>query len=771
MMRLKNNLYTETGWEIAENHFEPAQLVTTGSNFLIGNGYLCYRGTFEEWEQDRYVACIVSDTYDMADGKWRELCNAPNGLYTRLTLGGKPVSFFQGRISEYERKLNLKNGVFSRRFRWQSGEQAIEVETERFSSYDDLHLIPLHYRFQVQRPSEIELITGIDGQVWNLNGDHFRQCLTLRLQDLLAVEATTVEKGIIVAVVEGLRLSGKAPETTETFEEKRRILRRFRFRLDPGETIVLEKVMAVYSSNDCEDPRKAARTAVQSALEQGYSKLKAAHEPAWQHFWDHADVRIDGDIEAQVALRFSLYHNRIAAPAHIDNLPIGARGLSCQAYQGAAFWDQEIFNMPVFLFTEPEVARSILMYRYNTLDGARRKAKRLGYKGAFYAWISGKTGDELCPSYFFKDVLTGRKIHNHFNDWQIHISPDIVYAIWEYYQATGDWNFVVNYGAEIAFEVARFLASFVYFKEDKNRYEFIRLLGPDEYHENVDNNAFTNYQGQFALQRAVLIYERMQAEHMDELAALMERLELSEDEVKTWQKMARLTYLPQANPHTSLLEQFDGYFQLEDTTPQEVEKRLLDPGEYWGWPNGVAVETQVIKQADIIQLFCLHHIFGKEVMKVNYDYYAPRTQHGSSLSPSAYGIIAKRMGYLEQAYKDFITTATVDLYNTAKAVSGGTFIGGIHTAACAGAWQVAIKGFGGLEVSEDALILDPALPMEWQGLEFKLVYRGGLLNITINREGITLKAHESNPQALKVKIREKALLVEPNSRKTVAYTL
>src|SRR6056297_995659 len=305
----------------------------------------------------------------------------------------------------------------------------------------------------------------------------------------------------------------------------------------------------------------------------------------------------------QLALRFNLYHNIIATPAHSERLPIGARGLSCQAYQGAAFWDQEIFNLPMFLFTETETAKNILKYRYHTLNGARKGAKDLGYDGAFYAWISGKSGKELCPSFFFKDVISGRKIRNHFNDWQIHVSPDISYTIWKYYLATKDIDFVVDYGSEILFEVARFLHSRVHYNQYKDKYEIIRVLGPDEYHENVDNNAFTNYQTRFALEYALRIREELEEEDPEYLKSLDERLGLDDEELQVWREIVDLLFLRDPREKDGLIEQFDGFFEHEDITPEQLKERLKDPGEYWGWPNGIAVETQVSKQADVAQIF------------------------------------------------------------------------------------------------------------------------------------------------------------------------
>jgi len=744
-VELKNNLTTETGWEIAEKTFDPDQLVTTGSNFMMGNGYLGYRGTMAEWEADRYTACIVSDTYDQV-GDYRELCNVPNGLFTRLFAKGERLSLFTGETSDYVRRLDLRYGLYSRSQTWQGSlGHTVRIDTERFASYDNVHLMAMRYRFQVEERAKVVVFTGIDGNVWNLNGEHFKTYEPSIAQDLLLLETVTGESGITIDVAEGVTVLGPQPQVEEIIQSRRRILRRLYFYLDPGEAVILDKVVAIYTSNDVAEPRQRAAAATRSAKEAGYETLKERHQAAWDAVWAISDVEIEGDLEDQTLTRFNLYQNIIATPTHA-RLPIGARGLSCQVYQGAAFWDQEIFNLPMFLYTRPEVARNILAYRHDTLDGARKKAKRLGYYGAFYAWTSGKTGEELFPDFFFTNVLTGRKIRNHFNDWQIHISPDIVYAIWQYYRVTGDWDFVVDYGAEIAFEVAQFLVSHAYFKKDKGRYEFVRLLGPDEYHENVDNNAFTNYQAQFALQTTVALYEAMCERTPETLASLFQRLDLGTEDVETWRDMADRIYLPQPDPETLVIEQFDGYFDLEDVHPETLRERLLDPEEYWGWPNGVAVRTQVLKQADVLQLLALHpDRFPVEVMRANYDYYEPRTEHGSSLSPSVHALIASRAGYQGESYTYFKRAATIDLYNASKKVmSGGAFLGGIHTAACGAVWQMIVQGFAGFRMEEDSILLAPALPTHWERLAFKLIIGGNLLEIEIEQDQVGVTAAERN---------------------------
>ena len=756
-------LSTRTGWDLVEAAFRSDLMVPSASNFLIGNGYLGYRGTLEEDRQDGFVACVVSDTYDMADGKWRELCNAPNGLFTELRAGGVVVSPTTGTADAFERRLDLQHGVFSRRLSWQHGDAAVTISSERFASFADIHLLALRYTVTADQATEFDLSTGIDGQVWSLNGDHFRTCRAEQVDDRLLMTATLKESGIDLVVAETMVLIAPSATAMDVTEGERQILRTGRLALAERQSVDLVKLVAIYSGNDVADPRAAALASLDRALSAGYDRLKADHAAVWHAQWADTDVRIDGDPVAQLALRFCLYHNIIATPAHSDHLPIGARGLSCQAYQGAAFWDQEIFNLPAFLFTRPAVARALLAFRHKTLDGARGKARRLGYHGAFYAWVSGASGEELCPDFFFKDVLSGRPIRNHFNDWQIHVSPDIVYALWQYWRATGDWRLIEDHGAEIAFEVARFLVSHAYFKEDKNRYELIRLLGPDEYHENVDNNAFTNYQAAFALHTAVVIHERLAQDNPERLAVLAAAIDLDDHELAVWAKTADRMYLPEPDPETLLIPQFDGIFDLADRRPDEVRQDLKDPGEYWGWPNGVAVHTQVSKQADVVQLFCLHEGFEDAVVRANYDYYEARCQHGSSLSYSAHALVAARIGHAEQAYDYFMRTALVDLENTAKAVSGGTFIGGIHTAACAGAWQVAVFGFGGVRLVEDALAIDPRLPRNWPAMSFPIAYRGGRLTVSVAGDTVTVAADPANPVALPLRIKGRSINLDPGA--------
>ncbi len=757
---LSDHAHTASGWEVVDTAPTPDRGVATGSCFLVGNGYLGYRGTRPEQRATDFVGCVLTDTYDMADGVWRELCTVPNGLFVEIELDGATLDFAPDRDAHVE--LTMETGEVTHAWfgRTDSGRTAL-VSMRRFASLAELHVVAQQVMVIPDQACEVSVSAGIDDAVWSLNGDHFASVSTAIEHDVVTSRCVTGERAVEIAVASAVDVEGlpPAPGPTAPSRGERGIsARRWSGRVDAGATVIVRSTMAVASTNDDDvdtDPLAVAVEAARDVSADGYRAALAASAARWASFWSTADVRIEGDPAAQAALRFSIYHNRIALPAHSDRLPVGARGLSCQAYQGAAFWDQEMFNLPAVLFVAPDIARRLLVYRWRTLDGARRKSRRLGYEGAFYAWVSGDTGDELCPDYFFIDVLTGRPIRNHFNVWQIHISPDIAHAVWSYWEATGDLDFLADHGAEILLEVARFLRSRARWDEVRERYELIRLLGPDEWHENVDNNAYTARLARLALRHAGAVNELLSRDRPGRLAELCREIGVGADEIAAWANLESLLSEPGPDAETGLIAPFDGFFDLEDCRPDDLRGRLLDPSEYWGWPNGVAVHTQVSKQPDVVQMFAVDPSFDLDVQRANYDYFEPRCSHGSSLSHSVHATVATRLSrfgphYLDQAYEYFMDTAALDLRTSAHSMVGGTFIGGMHTAANAGAYQTAVFGFGGFSLDDGVAHIAPALPAPWSSLDYTAIVRGQRLDVRATPTAVTVRADASNTDAVRV---------------------
>ena len=675
-----------SAWELKISDFRPEHIALNGNRFMLGNGYMGVRGTLEEHGADELAGVLLNGVYDQAPGKWREPVNAPNGLYT--------VVEGTGEVVKHEQRLDLRRGRMMRATEYKNA----TVESERFVSMDNVHLICLKYTSS--RPAE----TSIDSNVWNINGPHF-QCLETG-PDLVVIK--TNQLGITIAVCAEIEWFGESG---------------------------FHKYISIYTSLDCADPVEAARECCRVAKEAGWEKLGAVHDAAWERIWQSCDVQIEGDDEAQFALRYSLYQLQLAAPRHSDKVSIPARALSGQVYKGAVFWDTEMFMTPVFTLTDPAVARNLILYRFQTLEGAKRKAAEYGFRGAFYAWESQETGDDACTHFNVTDVFTGRPMRTYFRDKQVHISADIVYAIQKYVEQTGDISVLVDGAAEVIVECARFLHSYAVYKPDRNRYEIHDVTGPDEYHERVNNNAYTNRMVKFALDTAIQTLELLRECEPDFFQTLEKQMDFLPD-LGTWYEMDSNLWNPPPNAD-GIIPQFDGYEKLEDCTLDDVKSRVLDPNEYWGGGNGPAVNTKILKQADVVLMLNLFkNEYSKDQIAANWEYYEPRTEHGSSLSACAYAMVAAHIGKPDWAYDYFMKTATVDLTGKSKQYVGPLYIGGTHPAANGGAWLSAVFGFAGLSFSDEGIQVNPNLPSKWTGMSFSILWRG-------ERYAVDIKGDES----------------------------
>jgi hypothetical protein len=346
-----------------------------------------------------------------------------------------------------------------------------------------------------------------------------------------------------------------------------------------------------------------------------------------------------GDEEARRALRFATYHLIAATNPADEYVSIGARGLTGEAYRGHVFWDTEIYMLPFYVFTDPPAARSLLMYRYHTLAAARRKAKAHGYEGAMYAWESADTGDEVTP----RTVVApdGRLVTILTGEREQHITADVAYAVWQYWHATGDDAFMVAAGAEILVETARFWVSRAQFEHDG--YAHIRqVIGPDEYHEMVDDNAYANTMAIFNLECAADVVAILERHQTSDWQRLFVRLGLTEKEPQSWRALAA-TLTTGFDPATQLIEQFAGYFRLEEVDVA-AQRGQATPVDVWLGPERLR-RSKAIKQADVVALSALlWEKWPVAVHDANFRHYEPRTAHGSSLSPALHALIAARLG-------------------------------------------------------------------------------------------------------------------------------
>lgn len=732
-------------WTVSERSFEPGKITTNGNKYMTGNGYMGFRGILEEFGKEQLTAVTLAGVYDRSGDKWREPVNAPNGLYTVISCDGEVLSVLETEPLAHVQSLDLRSALHRREtlFNIRDGGR-LTLTAERFVSMDQLHVMAGKWTVHSTVDCRIEIKTGIDGEVWDINGPHLFEQRNQLQEEVLLTTAVTGELQLPVAVAELAEFA-----FPEQVVDEAAALRAVSFDIKAGETYEWCKYVAVFTGLDGEgDPAVQAVQTVRTAAEMGYAELLQAHRRKWEERWSRSDVVIEGDDEAQFALRYSIYQLLIIAPTLSEKVSIPARGLSGQVYKGAVFWDTEMFMLPFFLHSDPGIARNLMMYRIHTLDGARRKATEYGYLGAFYAWESQDSGDDACTLFNVNDVFTGRPMRTYFRDKQVHISADVVHGIWQYIQFTGDDSMLVDGGAEVIWECARFFYSYAYYNPVKERYEILDVTGPDEYHERVNNNAFTNALVQETLEIALRTASLLKDKYPAVYAKLAEQF-ADGPFLAEFTAMLEQFYVPQPDPDTLVIEQFDRYLKLEEVALADLKSRVINKNEYWGGGNGLATTTRILKQADVVLMLNLFKgKFSKEVKQANWEFYEPRTEHGSSLSPCIYALVAADIGSPDWGYPYFMRTATVDLTGESKQYVGDLYIGGTHPAANGGAWMAAVLGFAGLQFDGLTAVLNPALPKAWRSVELPVVLRGGSFRLQISREEITVTAAPDNSIAV-----------------------
>jgi trehalose/maltose hydrolase-like predicted phosphorylase len=675
---------------------------------------------------------------------------------------GEPLHALTSKLLEHRQSIDLRHALHERETRFETADgTCLTIQARRFASLARIHLLCIEYTISADRDCEVDVLTGIDGQVWDINGPHLENMTASAQDGIVSVSAVTHENAVPVAVSEAIHpspsaLSQGAGGLPLTFidDEAAAIRHVSRVRLQQRVPFTLHKFIAHVTGLDADNPLAVSRELCQEAAVLGFAALLAEHAARWEQRWDDCDVQIEGDEQAQLALRFSIYHLLAIVPTHTEHNSIPARGMSGQMYKGAIFWDTEIFMLPFFTYAFPALARNLLLYRYHTLDGARRKAVEYGYRGAYYAWESQETGDDACTLYAVTDVFTNRPMRTYFRDKQVHISGDVVYAFWHYYAATGDVSIWQDGGAEVVFECARFFLSYTYFNPDKRRYEILDVTGPDEYHERVHNNAFTNRLVTHTLETCLQVVDILRAEAPEFLAELVEKLAFESD-LALIREITPHLYQPDVTAPGGLIPQFDGYFQLEDPDLKDLLARKLHPHEYLGGGNGLAMTTQVIKQADVVlMLFLFGARYPLATQRANWEYYEPRTEHGSSLSACSYSLIAAQLGKVDWAYRYFMKTATIDLTGEGKQYVGTLYIGGTHPAGNGGAWISAVFGLCGIRCDGETLAINPHLPASWQKVTLPFTIRGQKLHLTLTHEKITVKPVHSLAAPLSVSVGE-----------------
>ncbi|NQT95215.1 MAG: glycoside hydrolase family 65 protein, partial [Candidatus Omnitrophica bacterium] len=523
------DLISADNWLIHENGFDPKKINVYESLFTLGNGYMGSRGVLEEIPYDSSSGTYIAGVYDKSISQVPELVNVPNPIDLRIVAEGEKIDIKGMYLHKHQRVLDMKNGLlFRHSILANSRRERFDYKSVRFISHHNKHIgvmritvTPLDAPAILTVQDNINVSIRNKGVLTEGRKKNFQIREVRSERSINYVCARTQDTGISIACATHLIIASKdesSPAPDQSFD----------IRLKKGESLTLTKFFYLRTSRHLSRQRlrDSSIKALKKVVRSGFDGMVKRQQAALNKLWKYADVRIEGDSDAQRSLRFNIYHLLISGNPYDDDVSIGAKTLSGEGYRGHIFWDTEVFILPFFIYNFPSIARNLLLYRYHRLEAARRRAKERGYKGVLFPWESADTGEDATPQWH-KD-LDGSIIPISTQDYEHHIVADIAYGIYHYYQATGDSKFMNAYGAEMIFEAARFWASRV--KENKRlrKYVINNVMGPDEFHADVNNNAYTNVMAGWNLEMAANLYYEIKSKYPKQLKRVVRKLKLKE---------------------------------------------------------------------------------------------------------------------------------------------------------------------------------------------------------------------------------------------------
>ena len=766
-------------WRFVYDGYDPAQEGLREALCTLGNGYFATRGAAPDCAADEvhYPGTYLAGGYNRLKSRIagrevenEDLVNLPNWLPLTFQIDeGDWFRVDNVEILSYRQELDLKAGLLRRDVRFRDGSgRTTRWNERRLVSMADPHLAALSIELTAEDwAGRLTVRTGLDAGITNSGVPRYRDLASRHLEtlelhhlgsDVLFLRVRTSQSLIHIAAAARTRLCRDGAEVeaerrTDVLEDE--IRQDIACTVQKGERVAVEKIVAVHTSLDqaiSEPGLEVKRTLAHAGP---FDDLLTAHTIAWSHIWDECDITLEDHAsrDTELKLRVYIFHLLQTVSPHTVDRDVGvpARGWHGEAYRGHIFWD-ELFIFPFLTLRMPMLTRALLRYRYRRLPEARRAAREAGYDGAMYPWQSGSDGREESQRLHL-NPRSGRWIpDNTFR--QHHINAAIVYNIWQYYQATDDHEFLYFYGAEVMLEIARFWASVATYNAPIDRYEIKDVMGPDEYHTaypgtdpdkegGLDNNAYTNVMAAWVLSRACDVLDLLPKVHCRKLC---ERIGLRPDEIDRWHEISRKLRVPF---HDGIISQFEGYEHLAEFDwidyksrygdIQRLDRILEAEGDT---PN----RYKVSKQADVLMLFYLFsadelrllfeqlgYPFDHDVIPRNVAYYVARTSHGSTLSRVAHSWVLARSDR-SGSWHLFQRALDSDIVD----IQGGTTREGIHVGAMAGTVDLVQRCYLGIEMRENVLHFDPALPADLGCVKGRLRYRRQILDVEVNHDVLTI---------------------------------
>jgi len=788
-------------WTLVYQGFDPSREMLREALCTTGNGYFATRGAAPESAADEihypgtYVAGLYNRLQSTVAGRTIEnesMVNVPNWLELTFCIDdGDWFDLGSVELLEYRQELDMRRGVLSRIVRFKDGQgRHTRLTQRRFVHIRLPHLAGLETVIVPEDFSGLVRVrSAIDGRVENSLVKRYRQ---LNNRHLIPLENGVSEDGIIWLEVQTNRSNIRIAEAVRnraflndcvihggarTLAEPGYIGQEFTIGIRAGEAVRIEKTAAIYHSRDRAifEARAEAVDAVRHAA--GFAELLEGHVLGWDHLWNlwGIDIETERRRMAQI-LNLHIFHLLQTVSPNTTDLDAGVppRGLHGEAYRGLIMWD-ELFIFPLLNLRMPEITRSLLRYRYRRLPRAIRSAREEGYEGAMFPWQSGSNGREEAQLLHLNPE-SGRWIPDN-SHLQRHISIAVAYNVWQYYQVTGDIDFMAFYGAEMMFAVARFWASKARYNRSLDRYEICGVMGPDEFHDaypdagepGIHNNAFTNIMVSWLLCRSLEMMDILPA---DRRKILVEHMSLKREELEHWDEISRKMRLVFHGDR--IISQFEGYGELREFDWEGYRRKYGDIHRLdrileaeGDTPN----RYKVSKQADLLMAFYLlsaeelgalfnrlGYPFDRETIPRNIQYYLKRTAHGSTLSRVVHSWVLSR-SRRDTSWDLFQEALKSDISD----IQGGTTHEGIHLGAMAGTVDIIQRSYTGLETSRDILRFNPSLPQGLKSARFTMKYRQHRLTVNITKSLLQIKSEPLDTAPIRIGFREREFELKAGS--------
>ncbi len=790
-------------WILTYEGFDPDQEGLREALCTLGNGYFATRGAAPESKDDgvHYPGTYLAGGYNRRTSEIAEhtienedLVNLPNWLCLSFRVRGE--DWFDAstvEILSYRQRLHLHEGLFHReiRFRDRDGRQTL-LRSRRLVHMALPHIAATRLELVPENWSgEFEIRSAIDGRVVN-NGVARYRSLANRHLETLAIEPVGEEGMLLksrtnqshIEIAEAVRTRVFCEDQLlhlerDTTLEADFIAQDFRVDVAQGQPVAVEKILALYTSRDKAISEAALEAISDVQRAEDFASLEASQIDTWKDAWERIDLQFEVQEDSQqkhmqMVLHLYTFHILQTVSRHSleEDVGVPSRGWHGEAYRGHILWD-ELFILPFLNLRLPAVARSLLLYRYRRLRKAREAARAAGHRGAMYPWQSGSNGREESQKIHL-NPQSGRWIPDH-SRLQRHVNATIAFNVWQYYEASGDMDFLCHYGAEMVWEIARFWASKATYNPQLDRYEILGVMGPDEFHDGypdakepgINNNAYTNLMVVWVMNQATKLFDLLPR---DRSADLVAALDLTENERQRWKDIARKMLV--VFHEDGIISQFEGYDRLEEFDWDGYRQKY---GNIQRLDRILEAEDDTVnrykasKQADVLMLFYLfsaeqlRELFGqlgyeftRETIPKNINYYLQRTSHGSTLSWVVHSWVLSRSR--RSGSWDLFTKA---LDSDIADIQGGTTPEGIHLGAMAGTVDLVQRGYTGLETREGILFFNPRLPQRVQHLRFQMVYSHHPLAVDIAQDRFKVTVSPTCRTPLQIGFRKEVAEASP----------